>query len=414
MLLGLLLSGCVFSAVNLPAFAGDLIEIVYPWKEPTTPKEEKIYQTLLKDRGEKWANYYYNIFAKCKEDPLLGQTEITQSRYLLNGRDITQQNYLDFLKSPETGKYKIIYYQEDPSGKLLETGSRKCVKDSLGPFKPKIKYVEKLISQLPPGKPFYTSPYFLVGGGVAIAAALAGGPDKDDDDKGGPPPNPPTNLKAKPVSPYRIDVTWKDNSGNEAGFQVMRWDKYEPQPSMKIDLGPNKTSYSDTSVVPGTKYRYQVAAFNNYGGWSQSPEEVEVWAPNPLANSYWPMFRRSPQHSGQVNIAGPANPTIKWAFGSGGPAPDDIVSSPCVGPDHTIYVGSQDEYLYAINPDGTKKWEYQALNDISSSPSIAVDGTVYVRDEGDRIYAIKDGSHKWKQNFGGAGATLAPSRGHHT
>ncbi len=44
--------------------------------------------------------------------------------------------------------------------------------------------------------------------------------------------------------------------------------------------------------------------------------------------------------------------TLKWSYATGG----GIYSSPAVGPDGTIYVGSRDFSLYAINPDGTLKW----------------------------------------------------------
>ena len=42
----------------------------------------------------------------------------------------------------------------------------------------------------------------------------------------------------------------------------------------------------------------------------------------------------------------------KWTFITGG----DVRSSPAIGSDGTIYVGSSDENLYAINPDGSTKW----------------------------------------------------------
>ena len=35
-----------------------------------------------------------------------------------------------------------------------------------------------------------------------------------------------------------------------------------------------------------------------------------------------------------------------------------INSSPAIGADGTIYVGSMDNYLYAINPDGTQQWAF--------------------------------------------------------
>jgi len=43
-----------------------------------------------------------------------------------------------------------------------------------------------------------------------------------------------------------------------------------------------------------------------------------------------------------------------FLFSSG----DRIYSSPAIGSDGTIYVGSYDSNLYAINPDGSLKWKY--------------------------------------------------------
>ena len=46
--------------------------------------------------------------------------------------------------------------------------------------------------------------------------------------------------------------------------------------------------------------------------------------------------------------------TIKWTFQAGGP----VKSSPAIGSDGTIYVGSNAAKVYAINPNGTKKWDF--------------------------------------------------------
>ena len=42
-----------------------------------------------------------------------------------------------------------------------------------------------------------------------------------------------------------------------------------------------------------------------------------------------------------------------------------IQGTPAVGDDGTIYVGSQDNKLYAINSDGTLKWSYYTGGDVS-------------------------------------------------
>jgi outer membrane protein assembly factor BamB len=91
--------------------------------------------------------------------------------------------------------------------------------------------------------------------------------------------------------------------------------------------------------------------------------------------------------------------SLKWAFPTGGP----IISTAAVGSDGTIYVGSGDHKLYAINPDGTKKWEfptpYATKYGVASSPAIGPDGTVYFGCQNNKLYAVHpDGSLKWESN----------------
>jgi len=73
----------------------------------------------------------------------------------------------------------------------------------------------------------------------------------------------------------------------------------------------------------------------------------------------------------------------KWEFETGGDA-----RSPAIGTDGTIYTGSNDDKLYAINPDGSKKWEFETGGDVRSSPAIGVDGTIYVGSSDNKLYAI--------------------------
>jgi outer membrane protein assembly factor BamB len=85
--------------------------------------------------------------------------------------------------------------------------------------------------------------------------------------------------------------------------------------------------------------------------------------------------------------------TIKWEFAAEGP----IMSSPAIGEDGTIYVGSIDKKLYAINPDGSKKWEFITGAEVVSSPALGKDGTIYVGSHDNNFYAINpDGSKKWE------------------
>ena len=74
----------------------------------------------------------------------------------------------------------------------------------------------------------------------------------------------------------------------------------------------------------------------------------------------------------------------KWAFTTGG----DVISSPAVGSDGTIYVGSNDNKVYAIDTDGNKKWEFVTGGDVRSSPAIASDGTIYIGSDDGNMYAL--------------------------
>ena len=65
----------------------------------------------------------------------------------------------------------------------------------------------------------------------------------------------------------------------------------------------------------------------------------------------------------------------------------NIDSSPAIGADGTIYVGSRNNNLYAIKPDDTLKWAFTGMDagliDFES-PVIGPDGTIYIGNEGSR------------------------------
>ncbi len=84
--------------------------------------------------------------------------------------------------------------------------------------------------------------------------------------------------------------------------------------------------------------------------------------------------------------------TKKWSFLTG----DSVHSSPILGEDGTIYVGSNDHKLYAINPNGIQIWAFITEGGISDSPAIGSDGTIYVGSGDNKFYAINpDGTQKW-------------------
>jgi hypothetical protein len=95
----------------------------------------------------------------------------------------------------------------------------------------------------------------------------------------------------------------------------------------------------------------------------------------------------SPQGINQTSKAQIGTPI--WEFETG----DDVESSPAIGTDGTVYVGSNDNKLYAINgKSGVKLWEFETGSYVFSSPAIGSDGTVYVGLDDKKLYAIKTDS----------------------
>jgi outer membrane protein assembly factor BamB len=80
---------------------------------------------------------------------------------------------------------------------------------------------------------------------------------------------------------------------------------------------------------------------------------------------------------------------VIWEFETG----RQVDSSPAIASDGTVYVGSYDDKLYAINgKTGDKLWEFETRYRVFSSPAIGSDGTVYGGSEDNKLYAIKTDS----------------------
>ena len=81
--------------------------------------------------------------------------------------------------------------------------------------------------------------------------------------------------------------------------------------------------------------------------------------------------------------------TVLWEFKTG----RGVISSPAIGSEGTVYIGSWDKKLYAINgKSGVKLWEFETGGLVWSSPAIGSDGTVYFGSADKKLYAIKTDS----------------------
>lgn len=78
-----------------------------------------------------------------------------------------------------------------------------------------------------------------------------------------------------------------------------------------------------------------------------------------------------------------------------------------VAPDGTIYQCVRDKSIdnvYAINPDGTKKWSLQLDGPVGAFPALSADGILYCLTNKSTLYALdaSSGTIKWEQSLDGA------------
>ena len=119
---------------------------------------------------------------------------------------------------------------------------------------------------------------------------------------------------------------------------------------------------------------------------------VGIPSPAEAATAAWPMFHHDPQHTGQSPYLGVQSANLLWKRYLSN---NYVVSSPAIGSDGTIYVGSN--ALYAINPTtGVEKWYfYTGGYNVVSSPAIN-GGLIYFGCNNGLLYCVNSsGNSQW-------------------
>jgi outer membrane protein assembly factor BamB len=188
----------------------------------------------------------------------------------------------------------------------------------------------------------------------------------------------PPNTPMTPSGPYRGGVdsvyTFADSADHPQHLQV----------AIRFDWGDGDTSAWSAFVDEGTtvadSHAWKVA-----DTWYVRAQAKDTGD----AMSGWSVPR--------AIIVRPADTMRIWRYQIKEGISAANYSSPAIAPDGTVYVGSQDEYLYAVNFDGSLKWRFYAGGVVRSSPAIGGDGTVYVGSYSNRLCALNpaDGSLKW-------------------
>ncbi len=138
----------------------------------------------------------------------------------------------------------------------------------------------------------------------------------------------------------------------------------------------------------------------------------------------------TPAFAGGSSYWGSLDLNIYKLNGSGRPVwhtftPGFVISSPAIGTEGTVYVGSFDSKLYALDPaTGKPRWTFETTDHIYSSPALGQDraghtNAIYIASTDGSVYALDpDGHLRWRYDTGDpirSSPTLgvAPGPGHH-
>lgn len=174
-------------------------------------------------------------------------------------------------------------------------------------------------------------------------------------------PAAPSLLMATSISSTQINLTWTDNSDNEAGFYIER-SANGMNYTQIADVGPGVTNYSSLNLTPSTTYNYRVRAYNAAGSSPYSNTAGTSTQDPPVAPAAPSNLTAAAASSTQINLA--------WTDNSGNEDGFYIERSPngttytqiaSVGSNTTAYSSS------GLTASTTYYYRVRAFNSIGAS-----------------------------------------------
>lgn len=391
----------------LNAYA-ETVEVIYRWQAPLTEIDQIVFQRLQKTLEKKWCYYYYVLYARCKDDIMLSctpdkvyQTWIPES-VLLDGKEISYQEYDHLIETGPSDKYRIIHYQQTPEG-LLKLGEQPA--GSGRAYLPDVTFVPKTASAI--GE---ATPTALWQTGLVLAPLVAAIKYFQDQAQEEAREKKKERLLMPPIASFTIipftgtlsDTFYADASNSYdphelPGALQARWD-WENDGVWDTPFSINRIA-AHAYPTTGT-YTVTLEVIDGFEQSAIATRSIMVIDTGPSLDTSapHPMFRHNPRHTALSSHFGPVTNTLKWKYLVSG----KVLSSPAIAADGAIYVGAYDANLYAINPNNTEKWTYATGGSIYASPALAADGTVYVGSGDGKLYAINSntGILRWVYDTG--------------
>ena len=217
-----------------------------------------------------------------------------------------------------------------------------------------------------------------------------------------------------------------DASGAQVSYQFDWGDGSKSQWSQFMDGG---VSYADThSYTKLGSFAIRARAKNSRraSGWSAPlnitaipGEGAVVWSigftnPEDIEDSSdfsLNSFAIGPDNTAYITcdygalIAHRPSGSIAWKFVL--PDLDQITAAPIIADDGTILIGCSNDFIYALNSDGTVKWADSVGSQVWATGALGADGTSYFQTADSTVIALRsDGSQLW--TFFSEGGNTAP------
>lgn len=265
---------------------------------------------------------------------------VDANKVVTNTQEATKWSYSsgDYVNTPTIDKDGNIYVQFQPNGVMRLNSSGQTVwENAYNPNSPNIWPGGDCASRIAIG--LDGDVYVSEGGGVLHAIYASNGLQKWTSTSGG-----STSAVGKTGVLYSNGSSqiFAINSANGAATALGLLPSYPRCPS----IGSEGDNY-----IVGNYYLHKISA----------------------SGSAWdPQFYHTGQGVGQASIAS----------------------------DGTIYFVSRVYKLYAVNPDGTEKWNYSSSLWLTGTPAVGNDGMIYVAAESGFLAVTNQGSLDWQMNYG--------------